>query len=440
MAELLSKIVLGGTTYNLKDATARANLETLIGSHALEALGNAAWLGVDASVTDGATGVATTGTIKAYVDAQVGAIHKFDVKIVDALPENPGEANMYILYLVPDESAASGTYIEYICVRTGSEGAYTYAFEKIGTTQTDLTDYLKKTATVAGVAFGDDSAISVSELSAEGALNLKALAHKDSAEGDISTIDTIEMNESTVAGNAAITHTSTAVASSGTFTATGTIDDIEYTPAGTVTINTLTQTDTAAVLAKGDYTPEGDVSVTLSGNTFNKITSVGTLPVYTEGSYTAPSVTEVQGDFANEGIVVDNYDASSETLTFKAAGTAKALTSTGFNAGAYTAPTYTEGTLPTMAENTVSVASAAFEGTLAEDALVTGVTYKQAAANGGSFAGTAATLETAFHGTADQAINVSGNYDKADATAAFSVGVTPTVKAYNRTDKTVEVE
>jgi hypothetical protein len=38
----LSKIKVGNTVYDLKDATSRANLETLLGGHALEALGDAA--------------------------------------------------------------------------------------------------------------------------------------------------------------------------------------------------------------------------------------------------------------------------------------------------------------------------------------------------------------------------------------------------------------
>ena len=57
--------------YDVKDAQARADLITLLGSHALAALGSAAWLGADATVTEGATGVATTAAVKNYVDSAV---------------------------------------------------------------------------------------------------------------------------------------------------------------------------------------------------------------------------------------------------------------------------------------------------------------------------------------------------------------------------------
>ena len=60
--------------------------------------------------------------------------------------------------------------------------------------------------------------------------------------------------------------------------------------------------------------------------------------------------------------------------------------------------------MPTFNEGTVGVQSAAFSGTEAENIIVTGVAY-----------------------------------DKADATAAFSETVTPTVASYSRTAKDVDV-
>ena len=39
---VLSKVQIGSTIYDLKDSTARGNVETLLGEHALEALGSAA--------------------------------------------------------------------------------------------------------------------------------------------------------------------------------------------------------------------------------------------------------------------------------------------------------------------------------------------------------------------------------------------------------------
>ena len=426
----LSKIKLGNVTYDLKDATARANLSTLIGTHALEALQAAAWMGVDEAVTAGATGLPTNAAVKSYVDAQVGAINKFDVRIYQA--DSEGKPNvtasaqtMYILASVADAHAAAGTYIEYITVRTGTDPNYSYAWEKIGSTQADLSDYLQKTATVAGVAFGDDQAISKAELEAADALDLKALAHKASATG-------------TVAGE-----TITGVK------ATGNVD-LELEGA-------LAQTSTAANLTKGNYTPAGNVSVTLSNaGVLSSVNSAGTVPSFTEGaftanvpteidvtafnagalptkaadSFTAPSFTEGAFDagslpslgnasksaFATEGLVGEvGTGDDAETLILTAASTSQAVTDQGtfsagslpskaadtFTAGSFTEGAFTQGSLPSLGngfytpgtaaskasdsfsagsmptfnEATVGVQSASFSGTEAENILVTAVNY-----------------------------------------------------------------
>jgi len=57
---LISKIKLANGNYvDLKDAQARADLLTLLGSHNLEALGAAAWKAIAANITDTDTGLAT---------------------------------------------------------------------------------------------------------------------------------------------------------------------------------------------------------------------------------------------------------------------------------------------------------------------------------------------------------------------------------------------
>lgn len=180
---LLSKIQISGKTYEIKDLIARQNIGTL--SQGLDAI--AADLAALSYVK--ATGVfADDAAVKSYVDAQVGAINKFDVRVMaegETLPEASADT-MYILYLKPDADAASGTFVEYITVRSGAEDAYTYAWEAIGSTKMDVTGFVTKEALEEALKsytktteFGDLA------MKDEADLDLKALAHKDSATGTV---------------------------------------------------------------------------------------------------------------------------------------------------------------------------------------------------------------------------------------------------------------
>ena len=98
---LLSKIQIGGKTYEIKDLIARENIGTL--SAGLDAV--AADLAALSYVK--ATGqFADDAAIKSYVDAQIGAINKFDVHVMadgEALPTASADT-MYVLYLKPEDS------------------------------------------------------------------------------------------------------------------------------------------------------------------------------------------------------------------------------------------------------------------------------------------------------------------------------------------------
>lgn len=176
--KLLSKVVINGSTYDLKDAVARTKVETLIGSHAVEALGAAAWQAVAANISG--TGLIDAATVKSYVDSQVGQVHSFDV-VIDAAGTAAGPSvtasadTMYKIYMVPDEQASAGAYIEWITIRSGAEGTYTYAWEKIGSTKTDLSGYVSNEIKIAGLQLNKD--ITVAEL--QNALGLKAFAYAD---------------------------------------------------------------------------------------------------------------------------------------------------------------------------------------------------------------------------------------------------------------------
>lgn len=419
MANLLSKIQIGGVLYDLKDAEARG----LIGDLSER---------VDGLKFVKETGVfADDAAIKAYVDGQIGAINKFDVVVADALPTASAET-MYKLYLINDTADIDNdSYVEWITIRSGEEGAYTYAWESIGTTKIDLSDYVTngalataladytKTADLGDLALKDSATGTVegqtiSGLKAKGntagsiAVTLKAEEKEHAAAGKFTPAGTISGTAMT-AGSIAVTakHTGTEA----------TLSKGDYTPAGTVTAD-FGHESVDAQLVKGTHTPEGEVSVALSGNTFNAITSVGTQASFQEGAFTAATLEkeDVTANYAKEGIV---GKVEEETLIFTAAGI-EALTATkvtGFTGGSKAADTFVANSLPTMAEQNVGVQSATFTGTAHE--AITGVKYDKAALNGLTFAGT----------KVEGALVTGVTYDKADIGSATFTGATIDINA-----------
>ena len=551
MADISKIKLVNGTTVTLKDAQGRADMTTILGGHALEALGAAAWQAMAASISG--AGIADAATVKAYVDSQVGQIHNFDVVIdPDGSATGPSvtasAATMYKIYLVPTGEAAAGEYIEYITIKSGDGETATFKWEPIGSTKTNLTGYVPNTTTIATIAL--DHNITVTELQTALKLGAMAYADKASGSGTVQTIDSITMKEVTVAGNAAVTSKA----------ADATLTKANYTPAGKITGSAISggsisvtlkdsATKTEATLSTSEFTPAGTIAAKEGGSfsalktaTLGEVTEGGVLiegevsaPVisltaadktvatgltggkvasFTEGaftpaaiqdgfytagkaatwtgaSYDAPSMGEAsKAKFASEGIVatVGSGD-DAETLVFSAAVTADAVTAQGafdagnvsfgtfnggsatlidttkFSGGSKAADTFVANELQSATTGKVSEVSAAalanapvFTGkrysvsTTADTALkdvaftatnsatiVDKVEYVKPEIDGATFSGTAATL--GFTGTEVVDALVTGvSYDKADATAAFSVAVTPETDVITKTAKTVDVE
>lgn len=419
MANLLSKINIGGVLYDLKDAYAREQI-ALILEDAAKHMDSTGIYADDAAVKkaieDG------DKDVKAYVDAQVGSINKFDVAVVDKLPTASADT-MYILYLVK-KAGSTGEFVEYITVRSGEEGAYTYAMEQIGSTAMDLTGFVTEDAladTLADYTKTED----LGDLAAknEADLDLKALAHKDSATGTVAgqTISGVKAAGTTTGSiNVALEATQKDIASAGKYTPAGNVTGT-VTPTGSVSV-TVSSSAADATLTKGDYTPAGSVSVALTGNSFDKITSVGTQAQFTEGTFTAATLDkeDVSANYATEGIV---GSVEGETLTFTAAGIAAITASkiNSFNGGKKEADTFVANSLPTKEAHTVGVESATFTGTLAEDLVVTNVSYAKANAEAAAtFTGNVNDITATFAGTEGD-ISVTGKAnDYAVKTAEFN--------------------
>lgn len=393
---LLSKIQIGGKTYEVKDVIARESIESI--SADLAALSYVQKDGVFESDTK----------IKEYVDAQVGSINKFDVVIGtagdDGKPNITASADtMYKLYLIQNADSSAGEYVEYITIRSGEEDAYTYKWEAIGSTKMSLTGYVTETTLAEALKPYEKIA------------NLKALAYKDSASGAVAgeTISGVKATgTSTGSINVALTESEADITSTGSYTPAGSVDGGKVTAAGEVKV-TITNSDAQATLSTADYQPAGDVSVTLSNNEINAVKSVGTQASFTEGTFTPAALdhADVTANYVEEGLVGSVED---ETLTFTSAAV-KALSASkvnSFSGGAKAADTFVANELPIAETKTVGVQSATFEGTVAAGLKVTGVTYQthdvasatftgsEVAVTGASFSGDAATIEVAGKGKA----------------------------------------
>ena len=454
MANLLSKIQFNGAIYDLKDAESRNNIASLLGEHAVEALGAAAWKAVAAEVSGGGVALPTAEAVKSYVDSQVGKVHNFDVVIdpdgtAAAGPSVTASADtMYKIYLVPDTNAEAGSYIEYITIKSGE----TYKWEAIGSTRTSLDGYVEKTQKIAGLTLNTD--ISTEDL--QSALGLKAFAYaaKGTATVAAKTVNGVKATgKSTGSLTGAMAYTSTEISSTGKVTATGsvtgtaisggsiavTLKDAEAATAATVTATAYkpagSVTSTIALDADSGVAISGTVSkptatVTPATITVQEMKTKGTAYSITKGS--VEKATDSKSTFATEGVTA-SVNEDTETLTFANAGTSQAVTAVG--AVTYTAPTLS-GALPTFGASTAVMTGAtvdvsqptftgnkyainsSFDGTEVANMKVTGVTYVKQAVKSATFTPVAATL--GFSGN-EVDVSVKGSYDKANkGTLAFA--------------------
>ncbi len=319
-APVLSKVKIGGTYYYLKDADVRAILDA-INANVYEKLK----LDLGA-IKDGnkQNGLAVVSDIKAYVDEMKEIA--FDVVKVDAAVVASADAAKYASYhnsivLVENQEAAAGTCIEYVIIK---DGEASYKWEQIGTTEVNLSGYVLKTLTIAGIDLQDN--ITAAEL--QNALGLKALAYKDSARGTISTADSVTVNY-TPAGTVDVTLAQTAkeVASTGKFTPAGSITGSAIS-GGSIEV-TLKDAAVASdvSLTKGDYTPAGTISapaITLTKGTAKAVvtgvTSAGATPSLGAGFYTAGSAASFKSGAFTPASLGEGFYTAGRAASYKHSG------------------------------------------------------------------------------------------------------------------------
>ena len=415
---VLSKVKIGEQVYYLKDAELRALVNNF---------GDAVEYNVDAAVAEGGQGLITGGAVHDYVTQYVTDITGGAMTFVGMFAAEDGKTAEEVLAEKVPAPAAGYVAIVGTAEYVYANGAWRlYGDEGVYATVNGVeAAYVKKTLTIAGIDLAD--AITADELKT--ALGLKALAYKDSAAGSITVVTGVQDAEYTPEGAVAVTlnHTSTAMASTGSFTPAGTVSG-NVTAAGTVAI---ARDDTNGVAVSGTVSAP---TITVTPNTaeVQHIASLGTLPSYTAAQYTAPSVQETKAQFAAEGVVANIDTDDAEMLVFAAAGKADALTATGFNAGSYTAAEFNAGALPEFG---------------AAQTVVTGIASASASAPtftgdkfGATFAGSEVAIAANFAGQ-EGTVNVSGNYDKAGVESAAFAGTKATIEHGVTTEaKTVTVQ
>jgi len=399
----MSKIKLpSGNTYFLKDADVRTILDS-INDNVFESLKLA--LG---TVDAGGSNLVTAANIKDYVDriAEIG----FDVVVLETLPEASESA--YKTYhnnivLIADAKSTTGAYVEYVILRQGTEGAYTYKWERIGTTQIDLSGYLKNVAYV-------DATHTLTQTKNENGVDVTTNVHQFGNLADANTASSAYTPAGTITSVEVMDSVGTQASKAADVFVAPTFTEGTFTPNTPTTLD-LTKFDGGSK-AKDTFT-QGTLP-SKAADTFN----AGALPSFKEGAFNKgalPSLSAAtSGTFTVEGIVAAiGTGDDAETLIFSNAAVTQAITDRGtFDAGALPskeADTFTAGTLPSYTEGTFDAGSLP--------------TFTE-----GAF--TAATLNTGFY-----TVGVAASKDNDTFTAGsftegtFTANVLPTKKTVTPT-------
>ena len=416
---VLSKVKFGNTTYYLKDAAVRSILDTF---------GDVVTCNVATSIADNGTGLVTADQVYDYVGRQIGAIgtalnlrSESDHTQVPTSGENAVAAGDFVVESDGKEWLFDGT-----------------EWREVG----DESAYVPKTYTIAGIDLADS--ITKSEL--QSALELGALAYKNSGSVKVTTIDSF--NAISVADSGEYDVVATSVSVPATYSA------LDVTPAGSVSIEagvaaaaSYDKVSSVAISAAApvegtsvaNYTPAGtvtvsNVTVTPSNVSVATVTDAGTAYQLQAGSCTKAA--DSTDSFATEGVTVSIDSQDTEMLVFTAASTTAAVVASG--AVTYVDPVLS-GSLPTFGSQSVvsgiqsASADASFSGTgtvlSASPAYTTTAATMTQPTFTGSFTGTSKSVTPAVATT----VSAAGTDGKVTVS---SKNVTPTATS---TEKTVSV-
>ena len=90
----------------------------------------------DTAMSDSSENGVQNKVIKSYVDSAISGVTQFDYQVVQSLPASGVKGT---IYLVPNSGTGSNIYDEYVWIVNGGTGS----FEKIGTTDIDLSGYVQ---------------------------------------------------------------------------------------------------------------------------------------------------------------------------------------------------------------------------------------------------------------------------------------------------------
>lgn len=356
----ISKIKINeGEALNIKDATGRANMTTLLGGHSLTALGDAAWKGVAAAISAESTDLATSKAVYDAIQAIGKALH-----FVGVATKQDGETELEAVERTyPAASQTEGAIAvcgskEFIVYGT-TKAWHEFGDESIYLTKAEAeANFVKKILTICGIDLADN--ISVAEMQA--ALGLGEMAYADQASGSISTVD----SASVVAGKAGEYNVSAqTVAVPATFSA------LDVTPSGDVEVTkksgaSVSYDKVSAVTVSGttagegqtaNYIPAGTISapnvnasLDLKESDVATVTNAGTAYTLSDGN--VEQAADSTSTFAKTGMLAALSSDDAECLVFTDAQTANAVTASGEIT--YTKQTIS-GALPTFGTKAVVI-------------------------------------------------------------------------------------
>lgn len=96
---------------------------------------------VDSAMSSSSTNPISNSTVKSYIDTAISSVTGIEFQKVASYADLPQTGENGVIYLVPTTGTAPNAYEEYIWINKGTEQAPSYGYEKIGTTDIDLSGY-----------------------------------------------------------------------------------------------------------------------------------------------------------------------------------------------------------------------------------------------------------------------------------------------------------